>query len=124
MTKCIFFIYITIIVNEIFTSCIVWRIDIYDIYTLLVSICQDGEGRVVVSLDQDMSRSISSLADTTRLILDEYGEFIFASFHDSLWLVFPDETISFLFFDILELGFEFLDSHEEIGSCGHKKGVL
>jgi hypothetical protein len=105
-------------------SSIVWWIYIDDIYTLLVSIGEDREGRVVVSLDQDMSRSISSLADTTRLILDEYGEFIFASFHDSLWLVFPDETISFLFFDILELGFEFLDSHEEIGSCGHKKGVL
>lgn len=122
MTKSVFLFHKRIIIYKVLIPRIIGWVYINHIHLLLVRIGKDGEGMIVISLDQDMREVVIGLSDTTRYVLFEYRELTFAPLNDIFYLIFPDETISFLFLRLLELGFEFLDFGEEFWNCGHKKG--
>src|SRR3989344_1733086 len=56
MSKFIVYINIVIVVFPIFSSGIIWRIDIDDIDLALMSKIQNGKGVVVITLDEDIYR--------------------------------------------------------------------
>jgi len=94
----IFLIHITVVIYKIFISCIIWRIDIDYIYLSLMCISQNSKSFQIISFNQNMVWCIIIFTnnDTFRHLCQD-GQFFAKTFFYVLRLIFPYQTISFIF---------------------------
>ncbi len=97
MTIGIFAVNIIVVIDEVFVTRIVRRIDVDDIYLPLMRITEGRKRLKVVTLNQNMIRSIKIVAQYSFILhFAKHGQVVAQTIFNVLFVVFPNETIRFL----------------------------